>query len=221
MILASLTLLAALSHAKTVRFPTADGWTLEADYAAARKGRPVVVLVHGVAAGRGEWEAFASTLQARGYGTLALDLRGHGGSAGKGDFRSFDATGEWPKMTADVEAAERWLGAAGVPRKRVILVGASIGANLCARAYTHAKDLRGLVLLSPGVDYRGATLPRFDASRAAAAAAPDDGYAYATVRKAASLLPRLRVLEAKSGHGAQMLADPAFVRRLLAFLDTL
>lgn len=216
-------LLAAPASASVVRFKTSDGWTISGEYHAAAKGRPVAILVHGVAAGRGEWWQLVPALQERGYGTLAVDLRGHGdstaGPAGRRTYADFDAGGEWAKTPLDVLAAARYLAARGVPQSRLVLIGGSIGANACAEALAKLPKARALVLLSPGMEYRGLALPRFDGSKAILAASPDDGYAYATVQRVGQVLPAAVVLPGPGGHGAQMLKDPKFVRRLLAALD--
>jgi pimeloyl-ACP methyl ester carboxylesterase len=209
--------------AKVVHFKSDDGWTLAASFSASKKGKPTAILVHGVAAGRGEYDAFASSLQARGWGTLALDLRGHGDSTqareGRRDFTDFDATGEWGKAVFDILAAAQFLEKQGVKEGQVVLIGASIGANLCARVFTALPHARLLVMLSPGADYRGVTLPRVDGKRSVAAASRSDAYAYATVEAMKKELPGLTVLTASGGHGAQMFRDSDFTRALLRRLD--
>ena len=190
----------ALLAATVVTFKAADGVVLHADYA---PGNPTLIMVHGVGAGRGEYETFASTMQARGWGTLALDLRWHG--------RSDDV--DWRLAVRDILAAARFVG----KKKEIVLMGGSIGANLCSQAVGSLPNARALVLLSPGADYRGIGLSRFP-SRTLASSSPADGYAYATVQKLQSLV-KVDVLEAKSGHGAQMLADPAFTKALADWLD--
>lgn len=214
---------AAAAPVKTVHFKSDDGWTLAASYAAATKAKPTAILVHGVAAGRGEYDAFASSLQARGWGTLALDLRGHGDStqsrSGLRDFTDFDKTGEWGKGVFDILAAAQFLEKQGVKEGQVVLIGASIGANLCAQVFTALPHARLLVMLSPGADYRGVKLPRLDGTRAVAAVSPGDTYAYATVKAMEKELPGLTVLTASGGHGAQMFRDAGFTRALLARLS--
>jgi len=222
-ILLALGATAATVPPRVVRLKTDDGWTLAAAYAAPKKARPVAIMVHGVAAGRGEYDAFASTLQARGWGTLALDLRGHGDSADfrgqRRTFEDFDATGEWTKANLDILAAAQFLEKQGVKEPQVVLIGASIGANLAAQVFNALPHARLLVLLSPGVEYRGVKLPRVDGQRTIAAASPGDAFAYQTVDAMRRQLPGLTVLTANSGHGAQMFGDPAFVRALLMRLS--
>lgn len=204
---------------RPVSFKTDDGWLISATYAPAARGKPTAIMVHGVAAGRGEYDAFASSLQARGWGTLALDLRGHGQSTdyrGKTrTFEDFDKTGEWPQAVFDVLAAAQFLEKQGVKERQVALIGGSIGANLCAKVFTALPHARVLVLLSPGAEYRGVRLMLTDGPRTVAAASPGDQYAYITVHSLARQDKGVTVLTAKAGHGAQMFADPDFVRALL------
>ncbi|MEE8424684.1 MAG: alpha/beta fold hydrolase, partial [Elusimicrobiota bacterium] len=199
-----------------------------AEYRPPRSSRPVVVLLHGLGAGRGEWRLFVSSLTARGYGTLAVDARGHGGSGGP-SFRTFRTPEAWRKIERDLAAALRWLERREVPQERVILVGASIGANLALYAANRAKKIPLVVLLSPGYDYQGVllapALKSFDRP-VIAAAAPSDRYADKTVEWLKPLLRhrRSRVLKARRGHGAEMFFIPKnkdFARELLKAIEEL
>jgi alpha-beta hydrolase superfamily lysophospholipase len=207
--------------AEPVRFKTADGWTICANYQAPKKGRPVAILVHGVAAGKSEWLPLVTELTKRGVGSLALDLRGHGesvaGPAGKSDFTGFDAAGEWPKARQDIEAAAAFLAQRGLPSGRVGYIGASIGANLVSWARPRP---RWLALLSPGVDYRGVrlSLPPSGVS-VLVAASPPDAYAYQTASAYAQQFPSAVFLTTGQGHGAQMLSDPAFLKGLADWIE--
>ncbi|MEK7858952.1 MAG: alpha/beta fold hydrolase [Elusimicrobiota bacterium] len=215
----ALVLLLAVSFAEAqtpvedVRFKTPDGWTLAASYRKPAKGKPVAVLIHGVAAGKGEWDAFAAELWTRGYGTLAIDLRGHGdsiqGPSGTSDFHSFDRTGDWPRAQADLEAALAYLQTRGLKRRRVGLIGASIGANLASKV-----EAPWLILLSPGRDYRGVTLADPRGRKALVCASKTDAYAYETTRASSG-----KTLYAENGHGVQMFSDGEFLKGLLAWLE--
>lgn len=211
-VLLALALPVHAAEPRRVSFRTVDGWTIAALYRAPRKGKPVAVLVHGAAAGKTEWDRLVEALGRRGWGTLALDLRGHGESAGKGDFRAFDASGEWPRASADVEAALGFLREKGIASGRIGVVGASIGANLVSRV-----KAAWYALLSPGEDYRGVALAEDFAGRPVlAAASPPDAYAFRTL---AGLGARgAFVLQARGGHGAQMLEEKEFLRKLLDWL---
>lgn len=209
---------ATAAPGRSVSFQTEDGWTIGGRYLPPRKSRPVVIFVHGAAAGKGEWEAFQDTLSRRGIGSLAIDLRGHGesqfGPKGRTDFSGFDESGEWARSGKDIEAAVAYLSKRGIPARRIGYVGASIGANLMAAAKPAP---RWLALLSPGFNYRGVRLPQPPAGvPVLVAASPPDAYAFRTASEYAAARPDITFLRAKQGHGAQMLADPDFLK---GFLD--
>lgn len=207
--------------APTARFKSADGIPLTADYVAPRKGLPAFILLHGVAAGRGEWEPLVAKLTEKGHGSLSLDFRGHGDSGGP-RFDTFTTTKSWLKLERDIGAAIGFLNSKGVARSRIGLVGASIGANLAARAAAIEKGLACVALLSPGLEYRGVGVdePVLALERPMfAAAAPTDRYALETVEYLKHLQPGATFVRAASGHGAQMLADAEFTTRLLAWMD--
>lgn len=205
--LALLLCLPAFAAAEKVRFKTSDGWTIAAEYKKPAKGAGAAILVHGVGASKEEWAPLEAELAKRGLGTLAIDLRGHGESQ-KGEV-------SFPKAVEDLVAASRWLKGKGVPPAKQGFVGGSIGANLATQA-APLTGARWLVLLSPGLDYRGVKcapvkLPTL------AAAAPADGYAYRTARTLSTT--GAFFVETKGGHGAQMLIQPDFMEKLGSWIE--
>ena len=202
--------MAAVPAAKLVRFKAADGTPLAADYRPPARGRPVLVLLHGVAAGRGEWAPLAEALAKEGYGSLALDFRGHGESGGPG-YATFASPEAWAALEGDIRAALRFLASRGVPTRRVGLVGASIGANLAAKAASKEPALPCLALLSPGIEYHGVGIDE-DVARFTRpvffAASPGDRYAFESAAFLRTRVPggRAAYFQAPEGHGAQMLA---------------
>ncbi len=210
---------------RVVDFKTADGWTLAADFRPPKRGRPTLVMAHGYAASRAEWGAFAVELSSRGWGTLALDLRGHGesiqGPRGPSAFAVVDADGAWPGAAADLEAAVDFLGRQGISQGKVCLAGASLGANLVAKVAAQRRKLRCATLLSAGRDYRGVRLEEEKLGPPTLiAASPTDGYAYQTLVGFRARQTSHRLLEAAKGHGVQMLEDKDFKRRLIDWLET-
>ena len=206
-----------------VSFQTEDGWKLSGFYRAPRKGKPVAVLIHGVASGKEEWGRLLEAIHSLGLGSLSLDLRGHGesleGPEGRRDYGDFDRTGEWPRAERDLEAGLAFLRRRGISNSRVALVGASIGANLASRTAASHREIRWLVLLSPGFDYRGVRVSsELPGKRVFLGASAADPYAY---RTALTLIPRIqgcRFLQAGRGHGVGMFEDPEFLRGLLAWM---
>ncbi|OGR87092.1 MAG: hypothetical protein A3J74_01150 [Elusimicrobia bacterium RIFCSPHIGHO2_02_FULL_57_9] len=204
-----------------VQFKTRDGWTIAGIYQTPRLGKPVAILIHGVGSSKNEWERIAPQLWSLGLGTLAIDLRGHEKSAsgprGPVHFREFDAGGEWPRATGDIEAALAFLKRRKIPASRIGLIGASIGANLASQAAQSQKELPWIILLSPGQDYRGVPAARLEGRRVLLAASRPDYYAFQTCARLASQ-NGFAFLEARQGHGAQMLDDPDFLRKFLDWI---
>lgn len=205
-----------------VEFPAEDGVRIAAEFSRPRQGGPVFVLLHGLGAGRGEWGRLAGLLRERGWGTLAFDARGHGESGGP-RYTEFRTPEAWAAIEKDLAGALRFLSKAGVPRRRVALVGASIGANLVLRYAVRDPQVPFIVLLSPGADYQGlgAEEPAaaFDRPMILAASS-EDPYAL----QSAGLVLRAarhrgtRLLRAGKGHGATMLEagrNPGFEAELL------
>jgi pimeloyl-ACP methyl ester carboxylesterase len=117
----------------TRRWPVSDG------------ARAVVVLAHGLTANKDEPRvvSLASELQRQRFDVIAYDSRGHGQSGGQctlGDLERHD-----------VAAVVEW---ARTRNRRVVLVGASMGAvGVLAYAAT-AKDLTGVVTVSSPGEWR-------------------------------------------------------------------
>jgi len=207
----------------TLRLP--DGVALVGDYTAPAKGKPVLVLLHGAGSARGEWAPLTKRLAAMGWGVVAADGRGHGQSGGP---RVSDdwAPEQWLQLADDLRTWARFAAGKGTPPERVALGGASMGANIALAAAARLPKTPFVVLLSPGLDYRG--IPAAEPlSRLSCpvlmAAAPDDRYSFQSARVLSDFLkdPRGRFLKAASGHGVRMLEGPenaAFVAGLLDWL---
>ena len=113
-------------------------------YTAARAfdaARPTVVFVHGAANDHSVWALQSRYFAHHGYNALAVDLPGHGRSAGPAQ-ASVEALADW--LVAFVDAA----GAA-----RVALVGHSLGALAALEAAARAPRRRyaKMALLGPAV----------------------------------------------------------------------
>jgi len=120
---------------------------------------PAVLLVHMWGRDRSDYDTFARELADHGFATLAIDLRGHGGSL-SAEERSyeFDKLGQEDidRFPNDIRAGIRYLREReDIDGVRVALIGASVGANASAAYSIDDHLLSGLVLLSPAVDYKG------------------------------------------------------------------
>lgn len=137
-----------------VKLQTEDGVTLVGTYLPGTTDEGVILL-HMLGRDRRSWGDFGNQLNYQGYHVLLLDLRGHGESIRRGmealDWHQF-SNEEFKKMVLDVEAAKTFLEDQGI--KKIGIIGASIGAN-AALNYAARKNVEWLVLLSPGLVYRG------------------------------------------------------------------
>src|SRR3972149_7825523 len=71
------------SAAQPVTITAPDGAALAAlYYPPIVKPAPAVLLLHMLGGSKSDWDSFAKDLQKQGYAVVALDLRGHGPSAG-------------------------------------------------------------------------------------------------------------------------------------------
>jgi dienelactone hydrolase len=205
---------------RAVTFKTSDGWTLAALYRPPRKGGAVLILAHGVGSSKREWEGFTTRLEAKGVGTLALDLRGHDeskkGPKGERGYQDFDVDGEWARAEEDLAAGANWLEARGVAADRIAFGGASIGANLASRAAAARPKTPFLLLLSAGADYRGVKLMR-PATKTFAGASPPDRFADQILKPLAAV-EGVETFEAPTGHGVQMFTDPATLDKVVAWV---
>lgn len=158
---------AILSAAEeAVSLHTADHLTLKAVHYPAPDPRASIILIHMLGRDKSDWKNFAQTLQAQGYNALAFDLRGHGESSEQGgrilNWKNFSSK-DFKMMIEDVDTAYQWLKQKNGGGKPVFIVGASIGANLALIYASQNPEVKGVALLSPGMDYRGIRIARYTA----------------------------------------------------------
>lgn len=110
----------------------------------ATRGRPLVVMLHGMSSSRKEFFDFPERLSRRGYSVLAFDFRGHGESDGPRGLQSK------PRALADVRAGlARVQQEYGVDRTPWGLIGHSLGGALALSAAPYLAGLGCLVALAP------------------------------------------------------------------------
>lgn len=119
---------------------------------------PGIILIHRLGADRTAWGPFAQHAQRNGYACLAFDLRGHGESVRRDgerlSYRAFTGA-DWRAAVQDIDAARRFMGRRGVNLADTAIAGASIGANLALAYAAEHPDVPAVVLVSPGLDYKG------------------------------------------------------------------
>lgn len=196
-----------------VTFETTDGVTIAGDYYAVDRPKGHVLFLHMMPATRGSWKSLAEALQKQQIASLAIDLRGHGESTddGKLNYNNF-SDAEQQKKQLDVDSAIRWLKSKGAKEQKIVLAGASIGANLAIDYAARHKTIPAVALLSPGLDYHGVLTEPAAAGLTSsqklflAASAPDDQYSFDTIR-ALAVATKAQVLKKELtdfGHGTTM-----------------
>lgn len=140
--------------AQKIELKTSDGVKIAANFYPGNTFRGIILL-HMMPSTKESWQDFATKLQSVGFHALAIDLRGHGQSGG-GNYKQF--TDEQHQASIkDLESAAQFLQEKGV--SDLCLAGASIGANLSLQYLAENPKTKSVILLSPGLDYRGIKSP--------------------------------------------------------------
>ncbi len=145
-----------------VELKTKDGWTLAARYQPAKEGRPTALLLHAAGGKKEDWMPLVRLMNRSGYGTFALDLRGHGESLIGPDgqpspWRKFQVSrgrNPWSQMALDVEAAVGHLLGLGLAESSIPIGGADFGASLALKHAATRAEAPMVFLLSPGMSYK-------------------------------------------------------------------
>ncbi|MFB3853207.1 MAG: alpha/beta hydrolase [Vicinamibacterales bacterium] len=196
----------------TATLQTSDGVRLAATvYPPARRPAPAVILVHMLTRNRGDWQVLASRLSAAGIGAIAIDLRGHGGSGSTPD-GSAKTSEDLSRSVRDVTAAREFLRSRpDLFTDRIGIAGASVGANLAVLAAQNDESVRSLVLLSPGLDYRGLrieqALVKYGPRPALIVVSQEDPYSFRSARRLAASGSGIREMRVvlEECHGTVML----------------
>ena len=122
-----------------IAVPTADGLSLLAWYLPPRGERPVVVYFHGNGGHIGYRADRVERFAREGYGALMLEYRGYGGNPGEPSEAG---------LFEDAAAALRFVATQGVPGRRTVLYGESLGTGIAVQAAT-THEVGAVVLESP------------------------------------------------------------------------
>ncbi|GAB4271123.1 MAG: hypothetical protein Kow0080_16190 [Candidatus Promineifilaceae bacterium] len=207
---------------ENVTVPAEDGLLLQATMYRPAEGQhlPGIILLHMLGSSRQAWQetGLPDQLVAQGYAVLALDMRGHGETGGERN---------WGLAEQDVGVIWAYFsGLEWVDAEKTAVIGASIGANLALRFAVNQPKVQAVVLLSPGLDYRGVTtldaLTRYGSRPLFVAASEEDSYAAEssmTLAEQAGESAQLQMLVG-AGHGTNMLnAEPALETAVITWLN--
>ncbi|MEE2750290.1 MAG: alpha/beta fold hydrolase [Myxococcota bacterium] len=194
---------------ENVKIPTEDGLELHAFYQPSEDSQKAVLFLHMLDRSAKDWEYLAQRMNRAGFNTLALDLRSHGENAGEGKPTSDLNYSDFRAMIGDVGSALAWLKKRGTGD--ISIVGASIGSSLALLSAGTDPDIRNLVLLSPGVNYKGLELAgameTYGERPVLIAVSSEDGYSAksALVLDAEALGKHHMAIYDNAGHGTKML----------------
>lgn len=185
---------------------------------------PVVMLVHGANEDRSRFDGLSRALAANGTRVLSFDLRAHGEST-RGGAAGNPATftsADWAEILVDLRKAEgfterKWGEAPSV------VVGSSVGGTLGLR-YAVENGTGSVVLLSPGLRYKGLELDPYAAAftgRAFVVSAAQDAAGAETAAQMDERMPRAASVTGVTvrglAHGTALLAEPGVVDRIVRF----
>lgn len=191
--------------------------------------RAILILAHSLGGSKADWAEFIQEALAQGYAAVAYDARGNGDSQGnlkaftEEDFQLFPSD-----LNTILNFTAHIFSGSNTP---MILIGSSIGANTVLHVMQNAKtsgDMKAMVLLSPGTEYRGLSIENIPLPQdipALLIASKEDEYAFASSEQLASRFPEGQVefvrLE-KAGHGTAMLTQSPFLtQRIFNWLNAL
>lgn len=214
-----------------VTFKTFDGVTIVGDWSPVPTTVGVTILLHMMPLDRRSWAPFQQVLTKYGVASLAIDMRGHGESVQtesgeKLDYKKFTDT-QHQQTLNDIAAVIDWLVKKNYGLDRIMLVGASIGANLALFMLQQEPALAGAVLLSPG-NYRGmdaaddALYVKAHQALWAAGSDGDDPEAFETARQVIETAGASRKMFTpykNAGHGTHLFtSDPRLMDNLATWV---
>jgi pimeloyl-ACP methyl ester carboxylesterase len=218
-----LALFAALAFAgQDLTLKAEDGSSVAAVATPGKPGQGGVVFVHMLGRTNEDWHFLAEKVSKSNMAVISPDLRGHGRNVPAGT-EVVLAEADYLAMENDVRAAIAWLRSQGV--SQVSCAGADIGANLCLQVAAKDPNIVNLVLLSPGLNYKGVrsadALDRYGDRPVLFVASSEDSYSAMSAEKLderAKGQHMLAILD-KAGHGTKMLnRDPELEGLLVSWL---
>ncbi len=180
---------------------------------------PGVILLHMLGGDRQDWDdvGLTNALVENGFVALGVDLRGHGETG---------STIDWQLAPEDLQRVwDHFTSLDLVDAQRTAVIGASIGGNLALITGTNQPAIQTVILLSPGLDYRGVTtedsLLNYGSRPILIVASEEDVYAADSSRTLAALAQGESQLEMfnGAGHGTRMFStQPELTQLILTWL---
>ena|SRR3989338_990390 len=187
----------------------------------------IVLLFHMMPATKESWNDIIQPFLEIGYASIAIDLRGHGQSTMNGRLNYRQFTDEQHQASQeDIETAILFAKDQGFSEENMVLMGASIGANLAIQALQKHPSIPSAVALSPGLDYHGINIESImdqlqTHQKVLLVASDDDPYSLHSIKQLREHSPsQAASMECSGcGHGTNMLEkDPGLTEKIFSFL---
>ncbi|MBN1809089.1 MAG: alpha/beta hydrolase [Planctomycetes bacterium] len=199
---------------------TDDGWLISGSFfpapPASAPASRVLLLLHMLGRDRSTMLPLVDAAVRSGIPCCSIDLRGHGESTSRNGSPStvsaFSPGPDFLAMQNDVSAALGFLkDSKGFQSSQVVIIGASIGANVALLCASSDKSIPAVVLLSPGVVFRGVGTLTPAASYGSRplmlVSAADDEYSASSVTRIVAAMPQanasVRSFDS-GGHGTDL-----------------
>ena len=195
-----------------VTLVTEDNVKLSADFV--KGNNQGIILLHMLGNDKSSWQDF----KPKGYTTIAIDFRGHGDS----ELNLVKFTdNDWKNLQLDVKAAADYLKENKV--KEIYIIGASIGANTAINYAATDSSVKGVALLSPGMNYHGIAVSdamnRYN-GKILLVVSKEDDYSYQSVNKMKGINQKAElIIYEENDHGTDMLANNPLKEELLKWLN--
>ncbi|MBI2473886.1 alpha/beta fold hydrolase [Candidatus Uhrbacteria bacterium] len=212
---------------QSIVFTTSDGVEIHGLYANTGQAN-IVLLFHMMPATKESWNDVVEPFLEIGYASIAIDLRGHGQSTmnGRLNYRQF-MDEQHQASQEDVEAAILFAKDQGFSEENMVLMGASIGANLAIQALQKHSSILSAIALSPGLDYHGINIESVMGQmqtnqKVLLVASDDDAYSWYSIKQLRErYASQTASIECSGcGHGTNMFEkDPDLTEKIFSFLN--
>lgn len=192
---------------------TEDNISLAAHYVQT-SGDKAVILLHQYSNNKESYLILQDALLTAGISSIAIDFRGHGKSEGK--FLDFTDT-DFQSMILDVKEAHKFL--KNKNKKRIGIIGASIGANTAINFCQNADEIKACIALSPGIIYHGIqTIRKKPKAKIMIIVSKDDVYSYESSIELQQNLNAKLIEHPNKAHGVYLLNSDV-IQDIILFLN--
>ncbi len=212
-----------------IKIKTIDNINLSGNLFEVLSPKGLVVFLHMMPATKNSYNISAEKLQKEGYAGIAIDFRGHGESQdGPEGYLKFNDKQHQEKIK-DVKAATDFIFEKYSSDKLpVFLIGASIGANLSIQEASEDERIKKIVLLSPGLNYRGINAKIFstkikNGTKVLLVGSENDNYSVENIEELSGLFPngvkKEKIIFKDAGHGTTMCqGHPELIDKIVDFI---